>query len=87
MLENLTELHSKYNKSTAFKLNLVLTKEGGQRLQESDILETIGDYKYSFGRINKLWVCGPPPMSAQFQKLLPEISKAGGLSASDYLIL
>lgn len=86
-IEKVEKLHHKYKKGAQFKLHLSLTKEGGQKMSNDQIIELLSDYKNTHGRINKLYVCGPPQMNVQFQKLIPVIKERTGLDNEDYAIL
>jgi NAD(P)H-flavin reductase len=86
-LENIEKLFQKQNKGHLFKLNLILTREGGNKMSDKDIVDLFVDLKFSNGRINRLLVCGPPTMNNQFQKLIPELKIKAGLDLGDYDIL
>ncbi|CAI2386100.1 unnamed protein product [Moneuplotes crassus] len=79
MVEKIEKLYQKYNKGEFFKLNLILTSEGGQKLDNDDIIELLQDYSMVGGGLNKLLVCGPPTMNNLFQKLTGKIIEKVGL--------
>ena len=87
LLENIEKLYQKYGKKSMFRLNLIFTRDGGKKDTNDQIVDILSDYKNSFGRINKLWVCGPPKMSTQFQKLMPKIKENTGLGFEDFQVL
>ena len=87
LLEAIEKLHQKHGKADMFKLNLSLTRKGGRKHNNEEIVELLSEYKQIHGRINKLWVCGPPVMNDQFQRLMPTIQERTGIENEDYAIL
>lgn len=87
LLEAIEKLHKKHGKADMFKLNLSLTRKGGRKHNNEEIVELLSEYKQIHGRINKLWVCGPPVMNDQFQRLMPTIQERTGIDNEDYAIL
>uniref|UniRef100_A0A7S3KIP2 Cytochrome b5 heme-binding domain-containing protein n=1 Tax=Euplotes crassus TaxID=5936 RepID=A0A7S3KIP2_EUPCR len=87
LVERIEKLYQKYNKGALFKLNLILTNRGGEKLSDDDIVELMEDYSVANGGLNKLLVCGPPPMDMQFHKLKGRIMKKTNLDLSQIDIL
>ena len=86
-LEKVENLHKKYGKGEKFKVNVIFTREEDEKLSDEELLQLLQDHKYTDERINKLWICGPPPMNQQFNKLSGEIKEKTGLDFEDFYIL
>ena len=86
-IESLEKLHLKFSKGGNFKLNLILTKRDGHRHSNEELIELICEFKKIHTRINKLWVCGPPPMNYQFERLMPTIIEKTELGFDDFAIM
>ncbi|CAI2386298.1 unnamed protein product [Moneuplotes crassus] len=88
ILEAIENLYKKFKKGHIFKMNLIFTQEGGSKLEDDELVELLKDYKFANNGINKLFVCGPPRMNYQFQRLLPQIKgEEIGLAPGDIDIL
>jgi len=84
----LEDLHDKYGVGHLFKLHLIFTREGGKKFEDDEIITLLEDYKTSFSKINKVYVCGPPPMCIQFQRLKEKFEgESIGLDGADLDIL
>lgn len=53
LVERVQKLYQKFDQEEYFKLNLVLTKHGGHRLGDEDIIGIVQDYSLIEGHINK----------------------------------
>ncbi|CAI2387249.1 unnamed protein product [Moneuplotes crassus] len=87
LVEAVQKLYQKHHKGYKFNLNLTLTQSGGEKLTDDSLLELLQDYSDANQGINRLMVCGPPPMECQFQRLSSKIIKRTHLPAHMFHIL
>lgn len=85
-VQAIERLCDKYGRKSTFTLNLILTKQDGHRHTNEELIDVISHHHKKHGRINKLWVCGPPPMNYQFQRLMPSIVEKTKLDFEDFCI-
>jgi len=82
LLDSVHKLSEKTGKNS-FEVRWRISSETKQRWDENFIINALKEQK----KVERLWVCGPPPMNEQFEKVLAENHKMLGMEFSDYDVM
>ena len=81
-LDSVHKLSLKTGKNL-FEVRWRISSETKQRWDKPFILQALKDLK----KVERLWVCGPPPMNEEFEKILAAHHAELGMEFSDYDVM
>ena len=77
-VSQMAEVYKHFGIENQFTLVPKFTRQGDKRLDKEAMFEILTNQKNSSG-LDKIWVCGPPPMNNLFYRYIKEISKKVGI--------
>lgn len=77
-MSNLQKVYKKFNGEDKFNYIPQFTRAGHRKLSLEVVNELLSDQKSKSG-VNKVWVCGPPPMNNLFYRYKSQIAKNIGI--------
>lgn len=80
-VSKIAQIYKHFNIENQFTLIPKFTSLGEKRINKESLIELLEDHKDRTG-IERIWVCGPPPMNNLFSRYEGTVAKTAGIDKS-----